>query len=192
MAKKIFVLVGHPDAETMSGALAAAYVEGAKNAGYEVRRTNIGDLAFDPILHKGYKIIQPLEPDLLKAQEDIKWADHIVVIYPNWWGTMPALLKGFFDRAFVPGFSFKFHKVDFGWDGLLRGKSGRVVITMDTNPFHTRMLFGDFTNELRRAILMFCGVRPVRLTTIGPLPRMSDAKKKAIIEKIRTFGRKGI
>lgn len=192
MTKKIYLLVGHPDAETMSGALASAYEEGARAAGHEVRRSNIGDLKFDPILHKGYKVIQPLEPDLLKAQEDIKWADHIVVIYPNWWGTMPALLKGFFDRAFIPGFSFKFHKVDFGWDGLLRGKSGRVIITMDTHPFHTWLLFGDFTNELRRAILMFCGVRPVWLTTIGPLPRMSDAKKKSIIEKIRNFGRKGI
>lgn len=184
--------MGHPDADTMSGALATAYEDGARDGGHEVRRVNVGDLKFDPILHKGYKVIQSLEPDLLKAQEDIKWADHIVVIYPNWWGTMPALLKGFFDRAFVPGFAFKFHKVDLGWDGLLRGRTGRVIITMDTHPFHTRLLFGDFTNELRRAILMFCGVRPVRLSTIGPLPRMSDTKKKAILKKVQSFGRKAV
>ena len=188
MAKKIFVLVGHPDAETMSGALAAAYVEGAKSAGHEVRRTNIGDLAFDPILHKGYKVIQPLEPDLLKAQEDIKWADHIVVIYPNWWGTMPALLKGFFDRAFIPGFAFKFHKVDYGWDGFLRGKSGRVIITMDTNPIMARLLFGDFSNEIRRAILGFCGISPVRESVFGPIKKFTDSKKDAVRKKIYTLG----
>src|SRR3990167_320914 len=78
MAKKIYILLGHPDKETLSGHFADIYEQEAKAAGHEVRRTNIGDLSFDPILHKGYKVIQELEPDLLKVQEDMRWAEHLV------------------------------------------------------------------------------------------------------------------
>jgi putative NADPH-quinone reductase len=69
--KKIFILVGHPDSESLSAQLATSYADGAVEAGYEVRRTNLGELSFDPILHKGYREMQALEPDLLRLQEDI-------------------------------------------------------------------------------------------------------------------------
>jgi NAD(P)H dehydrogenase (quinone) len=88
--KKVFILLGQEDKETLCGMLADAYEQGAKAAGHEVRRANIGDLHFDPILHKGYKVIQELEPDLKRVQEDITWSEHFVLIYPTWWSMMPA------------------------------------------------------------------------------------------------------
>ncbi|MBL7045012.1 MAG: NAD(P)H-dependent oxidoreductase, partial [Parcubacteria group bacterium] len=169
MKKKIYILLGHPDSETLSGYLADSYGKAAREGGHTVRRTNIGELKFDPILHYGYKKIQELEPDLKKVQTDIKWADHVVIVYPNWWCSMPAPLKGMFDRMFLPGFAFNFSKEkDAEWEKLLTGKSARVIITSGMSPIKAKFHFGDFTNELSRGILEFSGFHPVEVTTFGP------------------------
>jgi putative NADPH-quinone reductase len=193
--KKILVFLGHPDKETRSGSFADAYEKGARAAGHEVRRINIGDLSFDPILHKGYKVIQPLEPDLLKAQEDIRWCDHFAVFYPSWWSTMPALLKGFFDRTWIPTFAFRFKKEGIGagyfWSMLLAGKSARVFVMSDSHPILARFMFGDTTNEIRRCLLWFAGFAPVRVKKVGPLKFASEAKLAKWREKMEKWGRRG-
>ncbi|HZS42836.1 MAG TPA: NAD(P)H-dependent oxidoreductase [Candidatus Paceibacterota bacterium] len=185
---KIFILQGNPDNESFCGSFATAYEEGAKSAGHEVRRMNIGEMQFDPILHKGYKVIQALEPDLLQVQEEMKWADHIVILYPMWWSSMPALLKGMFDRMFLPGFAYHFNKDNMGWHGLLHGKSAHVFITMDSWPMIQRILFGDSTNEIGRAILRFSGIHPVRIKKIGPMKDMSAEHIETWKQKIYQLG----
>ncbi len=181
MSKKIFILLGHPDKETLSGSFALAYEKGAREAGHEVRRTNLGDLKFDLILHKGYKVIQECEPDLLKAQEDIRWSDHFVIFYPSWWSTMPAILKGFFDRIWMPHFAFEFKKEGLGagyfWTKLLKGRTARVFVTSDAHPLLARFIFGDTTNEIKKCLLWFAGFR-VRVKKVGPL-KFASAKRIA-------------
>jgi NAD(P)H dehydrogenase (quinone) len=108
MPTRILIILGHPRADSFCGALAEAYAEAARAGGSEVRVISLGSLSFDPILHNGYAAVQPLEPDLFAAQAAISWAEHLVFVYPLWWGAMPALLKGFIDRVFLPGFAFKF------------------------------------------------------------------------------------
>lgn len=187
--KKVFVLLGHTDSETFSGALTDAYEKGARAAGHQVERINVGDLHFDPVLHKGYKVIQELEPDLKRVQETIKWADHIAIFYPNWWGTMPAYLKGMFDRMYLPGFAFRFRKESALWDKLLKGKSACVYITMNTNPLLAQFFWGDNSNEIRRNILEFAGISPVRLVKIGPVEKMAKEKLDKIITRTEEAGR---
>lgn len=191
MSRKIFILMGNPDKDgTLSNEFADHYEKEARAAGHEVRRANIGDLKFDPILHKGYKVIQALEPDLLKVQEDMKWAEHFVLIYPLWWAGMPALLKGFFDRVWIPGFAFHFWKNGFGWDKLLEGKTARVMILSKNWPIVERMLFGDFKNEVGKALLGFTGYK-VRITEVGHSEELSELKKVAWKEKISRLARWG-
>lgn len=187
--KKILVLLGHPDKETRCGMFADTYENGARAAGYEVRRVNIDELDFDPILHKGYKVIQALEPDLIKLQDEFRLADHICLVYPNWWGTMPAILKGLFDRFYLPGFAFRFWENGFGWDKLLKGKTGRVFITMDSNPWIARILFGDNSNEIRSAIFGFAGIK-AHITKIGPLKGASPEKIERWKKKIFEMGKR--
>ena len=129
--KKTLLILGHPDKSSFNGALADSYQEGAKKSGIEFERLNLADLDFELTLQKGYAGKQKLEPDLQRAQDLIRWAEHMVFVYPIWWATMPALLKGFLDRVFLPGFAFKYKENSPWWDKYLTGKTARLITTMD-------------------------------------------------------------
>lgn len=189
MTKKIAIILGHPDTETYSGSITDAYQSGAETAGHEVRRFNLGELKFDPILHKGYKEIQELEPDLLEVQEAIRWSDHVVVVYPNWWCAMPALLKGLFDRMWLPGFAFNFNKETKKVDKHLTGKTGRVIILSGTHsPLSAWWQFGDYTNEIQYGILEFAGIKTA-VTAYGPCEKTSDETRAKWIDETNKLGK---
>ncbi len=192
MTKKILILLGHPDADTFSGSMADHYQAGAEDMGHEVHRINLGDLQFDPILHKGYKEIQALEPDLTKVQDEIRWADHVVIVYPNWWCTMPALLKGLFDRIWLPGFAFNFNKETKRIEQHLKGKTARVIIVAGTHsPFATWWKYGDYTNEIQHGILGFAGFKTA-VSSFGPCEKVDNKIREKWFTQVKKLGRKGI
>jgi len=188
--KRTLIVLGHPDTDSFCGALADAYAEGAESSGAEVRRVNLGDLEFDPSLHKGYKVIQQLEPDLLMVQDAILWAEHVVFVYPLWWGGMPAVMKGFIDRAFHPKFGFKFvSDTSYLWKGLLTGRSARLIVTMDAPPIAMRLMFSNpQIQSFRNVTLRFCGFSPVRVSQFGSVKRSTRARRFLWREKARELG----
>lgn len=170
-------------------ALANAYIEGAKASGNELRQINLGELKFDPVLWKGYNKIQELEPDLINAQELIQWSNHIVFVYPNWWGTMPALMKGCFDRVFLPGFAFKYRKNSSFWDKLLSGRTAHLIVTMDTPSWYYRLIYRSLGhNEMKRSILGFCGVIVQTITEIGIVKNSLTRVRDKWITMVRHLG----
>jgi len=149
----------------------------------------LGRLAFDPVLKFGYRRRMEWEDDLAGAQEAIRWAEHLVFVYPNWWGTMPALLKGFIDRVFLPGFAFRYRERGKLWDKLLKGRSARLIVTMDTPPLINRWMYGHAGHKvMKRNILQFCGIRPVRVTEIGPVRGSTEQRRSAWLDKAERFG----
>lgn len=146
-------------------------------------------MVFDPILHHGYEHPQPLEPDLLVAQADITWAQHLVWVYPIWWGGLPALLKGFLDRIFLPGFAFKYRANSALWDCLLIGRSAELLVTMDSPPWYYRWVQRQPGHrQMKQAILEFSGIQPVRVHNFGPVVKSSDAMRADWIKRVRMLG----
>ncbi len=188
---KIFILLGHPNNDDVfCKSIADAYEKGAREAGHEIKRMNIGDMKFDPTLHKGYKVIQQLEPDLMLFQENIKWCEHFVVVYPTWWTSMPSLLKGLFDRAWISGFAFRF-KPSGLWNKLLVGRSAHVFTTMGAPTFFECLFFGNVTKLLKNNLLKFAGFSPVCATWIGNAEKMEIEKRKKWLYKIEQMGKYG-
>ena len=170
MGKRILVILGHPASNSFCGALAERYAQSAVRAGHEVRQLFLGAMDFDPVLREGYQQVQPLEADLRRAQADILWAEHLTLVYPIWWGGIPALLKGFFDRVFLPGFAFKYREGKAFPDKLLHGRSAHLLVTMDTPPWYYRWIYRmPGLHQVRKTTLAFCGIEPQRTLTFGPI-----------------------
>jgi NAD(P)H dehydrogenase (quinone) len=192
MPKKITVVLGHPDSSSFCGALATAYCAAARAAGHSIQYFSLGDMSFDPTLHHGYHQRQNHEPDLEQLKQAITDSEHLVFVYPIWWGSMPAILKGMFDRLFLPGFAFKYRKNSPLWDRLLSGRSAHCIVTMDTPPWYYRLVYKmPGHNQMKRTILEFCGIKPVKITSFGPIRNASADQRNKWIKKIEGYAKRG-
>ena len=164
------------------------YAAAAAAAGHEVRLLELDRLVFDPILHHAYKVVQELEADLKTAQELILWADHLAIAYPVWWGSVPALLKGFLDRIMLPGFAFKYRQGKAFPDKLLTGRSAHLLVTMDTPPWYFRLVYrAPAIHQMKKTTLAFCGVSPIKTLMCGPVLDSSPDKRRAWLDQARTL-----
>ena len=188
--KKILIINGHPKKDSFCNALCDTYKSGAQNSGNEVVQLNLYDLEFDPNLKFGYSRQNKIETDLVLAQEKITWAEHIVIVHPVWWGSVPAVLKGFFDKALLPGFAFKYRENSVLWDKLLIGKTGRIIYTIDTPVWIYKYFYGEpSVKQVKKRVLGFCGIEPVQVTGIGPIRKSQVEFREKWIGKIEQLGK---
>lgn len=194
MAKKIAIIQGHPDpgGNRFCHALAQTYAEGAEAAGHQVKSIDIAQIEF-PVLRTKEDFDHGKAPQVIQsAQEIIQWAEHIVLFYPLWLGTMPAYLKAFLEQAFRPGFAARASGTVAPWKKLLTGRSARVVITMGMPAFIYRWFYlAHSLRNLERNILEFCGIGPVKETLIGGVDAIDDRKRRRWLEKMRQLGADG-
>ena len=200
MARRIALIEGHPDpaGRHLLHALADAYAEGAAAAGHEVRRTVVARLEFPLLRTQADFESGPVPEDLARPQDDMRWAQHWVFLFPLWHGTMPALLKGFLEHIFRPGFA-----MDYGKDAagerdashfpkrLLAGRSARIVVTMGMPALFYRWYFGAYgVRSFERSMLSFAGIRPIRESLYG-LAFADERKRARWIEEMRKHGMRG-
>ena len=187
--KKILLIQGHPDAESFNFALYEAYKKGANESGADIQEIIVRDLEFNPSLQFGYRKRTELEPDLLESIEKIRWAEHIVLFYPVWWGSVPALLKGFIDRVFLPGIVFEKIENSVWWKRLLTGRTGHIVSTLDQPVWYYWLNYGRPSyHAMKRMTFNFVGIKPVRTTTIGPIRLSKDSYRTDWIQKLEKLG----
>lgn len=190
MGKRILILLGHPDPshDRLCRALADAYADGAQQAGHEIRRIDIATLDI-PYL-RGQSEFEHSSPAsaLTEAQAAIAWAEHILVVFPLWLGDMPAMLKAFFEQVLRPGFAFVYRATGFP-EQRLAGRTAHVVITMGMPALAYRWLF--FAHALRllkRNILGFVGIRPVKDTIFGGVAAAGNAQRQLWLKRMREAG----
>lgn len=185
----VLIIAGHPRKDSFSHALADAYREGALQAGTHVKQLVLANMSFNLNVVTESPQLQQAEESVKQAQEYIAWADHLVFVYPTWWGTMPALLKGFLDRVFTPGFSFAEREGGYGWVQLLKGKTGQLITTMDTPLWVYRwILKAPGHRALGEATLKFCGVSPVRTLSFSPVKDSNPKQRESWLEQARQAG----
>ena len=186
---KIALIQGHPDpgGGRYCHALAETYAQAAKDAGHEVRTIEVARLDF-PFLRRteDWRGEAPAGT-IREAQETVAWAEHLVIVFPLWLGDMPALLKGFFEQLLRPGFAIGEAKAGRMWKKLLKGRSARVIVTMGMPAFFYRLYYrAHSAKSLKRNILEFCGIAPVRTTLIGTVD--SPTARELWIAKVRALG----
>ncbi|WP_250254668.1 NAD(P)H-dependent oxidoreductase [Chryseobacterium sp. Marseille-Q3244] len=186
--KKIVVINGHPNQNSFNSVIAESYINSAITSGAEVRYIAIGKLNFNPNLQFGYQQRMELEPDLVKALEDIQWSEHQVWIHPVWWLGMPAVMKGFFDRAFLPGIVFKTNKKGSS-EGLLNAKSARIITT--AGDLSLKAYKEEYQSsgliQLKKGILEYCGISSIQDDFIGPLYELTENERKEWLDTITRF-----
>jgi putative NADPH-quinone reductase len=191
MSRRITVIQGHPDAGRphFCHALANEYAAGATAAGHEVRRIEVATLGLPLLSSNEEWDTRPAGDAILACQRDIDWAQHLVILYPLWLGDMPAMLKGFFEQVFRPGFA-----VPAGTSKgkrLLKGRSARVVVTMGMPaPLYRWFFRAHSLRSLERNILAFCGIGPVRDSLIGMVEAGGPAKHQRWLATMRELGRR--
>lgn len=192
MIQRILVILGHPSSTGFCSALADTYLHAATTAGHEVRFLHLGALSFDPVLRHGYTQTQPLEPDLLSAQSDILWATHLTFVFPIWWGGIPALMKGFIDRIFLPGFAFKYRAGKAFPDKLLAGRTAHLLVTLDTPPWYYRWFYRmPGVHQMRKTTLAFCGIKSIKTLLFGPVLGSTPAQRSKWLKQAGGLVEKG-
>ncbi|PZX18160.1 putative NADPH-quinone reductase [Breznakibacter xylanolyticus] len=189
MSKKIVIINGHPDKQSLCYTLAESYHRGALSGGAQSQMLHLCEMTFNPVLQYGYRQRTPLEPDLENARRAIGEADHLVWIYPTWWGTFPALMKGFIDRIFLPGFAFRYRDNSPLWDKLLKGKTARLIVTMDSPRWYYWLVARQPGHHaMKKGLLEFSGIRPVRITTLSPVKSSTDTTRRKWLDQIHQLG----
>lgn len=191
MPERICILLGHPhsDSSHFCHALAASYAKGAETDGAIVERIDVGRIAPVPLADPADFATPPDDPRMLAAREVILRAEHLVIVFPLWLGTMPAMLKAFFEQMARDEFALGVSKS--GWPAQhLKGRSARIIVTMGMPALAYRLWFLNAgVSNLRRMILGMSGVGPVRQTTIGGIGNLDAAGRAGWLERVEALGR---
>lgn len=185
----VTLLTAHPLKDSFNHALADAWQKGAEAAGATVRRFEVSDLAFDPILRGAYATPTPDEPDLARVRAAFNESSHVTWMFPTWWVGMPAAMKGLVDRLLLPRWSFRYEEGQLLPESLLKGRSTRYVTTMDTPGFWYRWLQRDaLAGSFGRGTLGFVGFKPIERTMLYSVRSMKPATREKWLRRLEQEG----
>lgn len=191
MKRRILIIQGHPDhrAPHLAHALADAYASGAQLQGHEVRQICVAQLDLSLLRSQEEWERKPVPAALMAAQEELRWAQHLVFFFPLWLGEMPAMLKGFLEQVARPDL-VRVQGADGHSSPGLKGRSARLVVTMGMPALFYRGFYGGHgLRSMRRSVLGFMGISPVRQTLIGRVGSLSPHRFESLMHQMQMLGR---
>ncbi|ASW73737.1 hypothetical protein IQ37_15585 [Chryseobacterium piperi] len=182
--QNVLVINGHPDKISFNEEIAQTYLKEMEELGIKATYLPLRDLNFDPNLKYGYRVVSQLEPDLEHAIGLIKRSTHIVWIHPLWWFGLPAMMKGFIDRTFLPGVGFKY--IDGKLKPLFTEKSARIISTGDGDAeTYEKVFHNSGIVQLKTGILEFTGMEPVSVNYIESLIEKTPEEIVAYLDVVK-------
>lgn len=192
-ARRYLVVYAHPRPDSLAAALRDAVLDGLREAGHEADLADLYADRFDPVLTTAERgaYFEPgytPSPEIAAYGERLRAADGIVLVFPQWWFNMPAILKGFIDRVFAPGIAFR-HNPDGGrLIPLLENLKTVHVVTTTGSPRWVTELYmrNPVRRQIKAGIAAFCGRNVAfRMLSLYALDKTSREKCAAFIARVR-------
>lgn len=185
---KVSVILGHPYSKSFNHAIAETVVTTLQKNGHKVYFHDLYAEKFNPLVTASDFAGQSLEEVVQKHQAEIKEAEGIVIVHPNWWGQPPAILKGWVDRVLWNNVAYQFDEADNGGGvpkGLLKAKSALVFNTSNTPAEREETVFGDPLESIwKKCIFDFCGVKEVYRMMFRVIADSTDAERKQWLNEV--------
>lgn len=193
---RTLIVVGHPFPGSLSHAIAERYRAGREAAGVEVDVIDLATLDLsarppsrDALVARDAAELAALDPGMQDLIARLRAAEHLVIVHPVWWGSAPAVLHAFIERTFLPGVAYELGTSVLGWRPRLRGRSARLIRTMDVPAWYDRLRYGASSERsLGRAVLWFSGIAPTRVTTLDRVAGSPPERIAAFLDRVERLG----
>lgn len=190
---KVLVVYAHPYKKSLNHAILEAFLEGLKEGAHEGDLIDLNQDEFNPVLNEGslalYSKGETTDSKVLNYQNRIKNAQYVVFIFPIWWANIPAVLKGFIDKVFLPLFAFKKGK-RFPIPLLKCLKGAAVFSTMSSPKIFTNLwLRNPVKQSFVKGTLKFSGIKKVKNFNLSMVDRLNDKRAKKWLGKVRKFAK---
>lgn len=187
---KHLLILAHPNPDSYSANVTLYIKELLEKRGNRCIVRNLYEINFNPVLSKSDLDMarkDTLSEDILNEQNFVSDADYISVIYPLWWGGMPAILKGYIDRVF--SYDFAYHYTDFGSEGLLKGKKVILITPMGSPEeiYKETGMIDAMKKNVDDTIFNFCGMEVVEHKFLGAVTNADHETRISYLEEIKNI-----
>lgn len=183
---QVLLVVSHPRPTSLTHAAAGALAAGLRESGHGVTLADLHREGFDPVLHEpdepDWNAEKIFSPTAEREMERIRAHDAIAMVFPLWWWSLPAMMKGWIDRVWNRGFAY-------GPRNLAGKKSLMVALSADSDAGLTKRGYREAIRiSLHLGILDYCGMKDGQLAFLtGSLD--GAERPPALIEEARQLGR---
>ncbi|MGY9074209.1 MAG: NAD(P)H-dependent oxidoreductase [Acidimicrobiales bacterium] len=185
------IVHAHPNPDSLSAQLRDAAIAGLSASGYSVEQINLYDEEFRAAMSRQERLDYPdsgapSDPEAIRHASLLKTADTLVFVFPTWWFGVPAILKGWFERVFVPGVAFHLSPKNNKVKSDLRHVTRLIAITTTgADKTYIAAVGNGARWMITRTLRLMCA--PTCRTTWLSLDKIegrTDDERQAFIQKV--------